>query len=492
MISEDQASAKPQVSQMFSDMPAGTPKTTNSPSSLTNSSQIKHTFSPSQRESMRFNKNGSMTPSAALARYGRVLSPYEHKEIIQYPEIWFVGPSARKLNAGSGKGKNYGYDDDKGRYKCVKNDHIAYRFEVQKGLGKGSFGDVVRAYDHKDKCMVALKIIRNEKRFHKQGKCEVKILDHLRMHDQNHEHNVIHMKDYFIFREHLCITFEMMHCDLYSALKRDSFKGFSLDRVQSVAASIFQSLSLLKKLRIIHCDLKPENILLESAESDQVKVIDFGSSCFDDQRVHTYIQSRFYRSPEVILGLSYGCSIDMWSLGCILTELCTGQPIFPGHNEKEQLMYQMQVLGIPPAALIKKGKRAGSFFDSDNVPKHIIDRKGRTRPPGSRPLTTAIGSSDPAFLDFIKQCLTWNVDDRITPDRAMQHPFVRAAVEQNKAAAYSPSSTLSNGQVSEESVGRENEPPTIEKKSKEAVTESAKKRSHLNLIRSLTSRKSKS
>jgi dual specificity tyrosine-phosphorylation-regulated kinase 2/3/4 len=74
-----------------------------------------------------------------------MLSPFEQEEVKTYSDIWFVGPSARKLNAGEGKGKNFGYDDDKGRYKCVKNDHVAYRFEVLKGLGKGSFGDVVKA-----------------------------------------------------------------------------------------------------------------------------------------------------------------------------------------------------------------------------------------------------------------------------------------------------------------------------------------------------------
>ena len=63
------------------------------------------------------------------------------------------------------------------------------------------------------------------------------------------------------------------------------------------------------------------------------QVIDCGSSCFEDERVYTYIQSRFYRSPEVILGLPYDCAIDMWSLGCILAELYTGYPIFPGENE---------------------------------------------------------------------------------------------------------------------------------------------------------------
>lgn len=202
----------------------------NSPS--TTSSTIKHQPNVQQQNSPRkFNKNGSLTPSAALAQYKRVLSPYEHEEIKLYTNIWFVGQTARKLNAGEGKGKNFGYDDDKGRYKCVKNDQISYRYEVQKGLGKGSFGDVVKAYDHKNKCTVAVKIIRNEKRFHKQGKCEIKILDHLRRLDRDNKYNVIHMKDYFIFRNHLCLTFEMMHCDMYSALKKDGFRGYKLPRV---------------------------------------------------------------------------------------------------------------------------------------------------------------------------------------------------------------------------------------------------------------------
>ena len=60
------------------------------------------------------------------------------------------------------------------------------------------------------------------------------------------------------------------------------------------------------------------------------QVIDFGSSCFEGEQVYSYIQSRFYRSPEVMLGLAYGTAIDMWSLACILAELYTGYPLFPG------------------------------------------------------------------------------------------------------------------------------------------------------------------
>ena len=78
------------------------------------------------------------------------------------------------------------------------------------------------------------------------------------------------------------------------------------------------------RTQIIHCDLKPENVLLVQPNRSAIKVIDFGSSCMRDRRVYTYIQSRFYRSPEVILGLAYGTEIDMWSFACILAELYTG------------------------------------------------------------------------------------------------------------------------------------------------------------------------
>jgi len=93
-----------------------------------------------------------------------------------------------------------------------------------------------------------------------------------------------------------------------------------------------------------------------------IKVIDFGSSCFENEKVYTYIQSRFYRSPEVILGMNYGLPIDMWSLGCILAELFTGYPIFPGENEQEQLACIMEMFGPPEKHLIEKSTRKKLFF----------------------------------------------------------------------------------------------------------------------------------
>lgn len=92
---------------------------------------------------------------------------------------------------------------------------------------------------------------------------------------------------------------------------------------------------VLRDASIIHCDLKPENILLASTGQGggslgQLKLIDFGSACFEGRTFFSYIQSRFYRSPEVLLGLSYNGAIDMWSFGCVAAELFLGLPLFPG------------------------------------------------------------------------------------------------------------------------------------------------------------------
>lgn len=122
----------------------------------------------------------------------------------------------------------------------------------------------------------------------------------------------------------------------------------------------------MEEENIIHCDLKPENILLKSQDKSGIKIIDFGSSCFADQRIYTYIQSRFYRAPEIILGIPFTTAIDMWSLGCILIELYTGMPIFPGESEHEQLMLLMEVLGLPDIYLLERSGRRANFFEENS------------------------------------------------------------------------------------------------------------------------------
>lgn len=325
---------------------------------------------------------------------------------------------------------NFGYDDDNGRYKSMKRDHLAFRFEIIKGLGKGSFGDVVKTYDHKNKRFVAVKIIRNERRFHKQAQSEIKILQQLKENDFRNNHNVIHMEEYFLFRNHLCITFELLHGDLYTELRKNGFRGFSISNVNKFCQNLLQTLRVLSKHNIIHCDLKPENIVLKQKDRTGIKVIDFGSSCFDSEKVHTYIQSRYYRSPEVMMGAEYGTAIDMWSLGCILVELLTGRPLFNGRDEKEQIVLITEVLGTPGMSFLSRCKRGNLYFSSDGQPIHIKDNKGKIRMPGSVLISTLLkpaGENINEFVDFLSRCLEWDPENRMTPREAIRHPWIQKA-----------------------------------------------------------------
>ncbi|XP_064537626.1 putative dual specificity tyrosine-phosphorylation-regulated kinase 3 homolog [Drosophila montana] len=382
-----------------------------------------------------------VSPQQVMILYMHKLTPYERTEILAYPQIYFIGANAKKRPGIYGP-NNSDYDNEQGAYIHIPHDHVAYRYEMLKIIGKGSFGQVIKAYDHKTHEHVALKIVRNEKRFHRQAQEEIRILHHLRRHDKYNTMNIIHMYDYFAFRNHTCITFELLSINLYELIKKNGFKGFSLQLVRKFAHSLLQCLDALYKNEIIHCDMKPENVLLKQQGRSGIKVIDFGSSCFESQRVYTYIQSRFYRAPEVILGAKYGRAIDMWSLGCILAELLSGHALFPGENESDQLACIIEVLGMPSKTLLASSKRAKTFFSPKGYPRYCTvrtmpdgmvvliggqSRRGKPRgPPCSKSLSKALdGCKDPLFLNFIRGCLEWDTEKRLTPSEALKHPWLR-------------------------------------------------------------------
>ncbi|XP_077565340.1 dual specificity tyrosine-phosphorylation-regulated kinase 2 isoform X2 [Stigmatopora nigra] len=400
------------------------------------------------------------TAEQAMKQFMSKMSSFEHHEVFSYAEVYFVGPNAKKRSGVLGGANNCGFDDDQGSYIQVPHDQIAYRYEVLKVIGKGSFGQVVKVFDHKSQTHVALKMVRNEKRFHRQAAEEIRILEHLRKQDKDSSMNVIHMLENFTFRNHICMTFELLSMNLYELIKKNKFQGFSLPLVRKFAHSILQCLDSLHKNRIIHCDLKPENILLKQQGRSGIKVIDFGSSCYEHQRVYTYIQSRFYRAPEVILGSRYGMPIDMWSLGCILAELLTGCPLLPGEDEGDQLACIMELLGMPGQKLLDASKRAKNFVSSKGYPRYCTvttlpdgtaalgggrSRRGKPRgPPCSRDWSVALkGCDEPLFLDFLKQCLEWDPAVRMTPGQALRHPWLRRRLPKPPAGSVADKTTSS-------------------------------------------------
>ena len=150
--------------------------------------------------------------------------------------------------------------------------------------------------------------------------------------DPKNKSNIIELKQGFFFRGHPCLVFQLLHQNLYEFLREFQFKGISNDLIIRFTIQILHGLLFFRKLSIVHCDLKPENILIKHKNKTGIKIIDVGSGCYQQEQIYTYIQSRFYRAPEVIIGIPYTCAIDMWSLGCIICELCIGYPMFPGED----------------------------------------------------------------------------------------------------------------------------------------------------------------
>ena len=122
----------------------------------------------------------------------------------------------------------------------------------------------------------------------------------------------------------------------------------------------------LQEAGIIHCDLKPENILFTNEEKKEIKIIDMGSACCSGQKRFTYVCSRYYRAPEIVLGEKYSYPVDMWSLGCIVSELYNGQPLFPAVSQNDLMKYISVMAGDVPNHMIANSKHKRVFFRANS------------------------------------------------------------------------------------------------------------------------------
>ncbi|VDO18568.1 unnamed protein product [Heligmosomoides polygyrus] len=376
-------------------------------------------------------------------------------------------------NRQKGGPHNGGYDDKNNDYILKDGECFNARYIIltEKPIGKGSFGQVTRAYDTVAKEDVAIKIIKNKKTFFDQAQIEIKLLEMMRAHDTERKYNVVLLKGHFVHRNHLCLVFELLSYNLYDLLRNTNFRGVSLNLTRKFAQQLTKTLLFLSspELSIIHCDLKPENVLLCNPKRSKINIIDFGSSCQIGHRIYQYIQSRFYRSPEVLLGIAYDTKIDMWSLGCILVEMHTGEPLFAGSSELDQMMKIVEVLGMPPKELLDIGPKTHKYFgkteDGVYYCKTTRDNFNKCyRGPGHRKLHDILGvtSGGPngrragesghsveeysKFKDLVKRMLTYDPKARISPYYAVRHPFLRPRTTSHSgqpAASDSPTTKMS-------------------------------------------------
>jgi len=339
---------------------------------------------------------------------------------------------------------NNGWDDENYDYIVKAGELFSDRFVVSSVIGKGSFGQVVKAHDNLRAEPVAIKIIKSKKPFLQQAKTEIELLQFLNQKDTQDSACIVRLLDHFMFRGHQCLVFEMLSYNLYDLLRHTNFKGVSLNLVRKFGKQIMKALCFLqlRDVSVIHCDLKPENILLRHPKRSAIKLIDFGSSCRDGQTVYSYIQSRFYRSPEVLLGCAYSCAIDMWSLGCILVEMHTGEPLFSGQDEADQVVKISELLGIPPAHMIQSGTKGLKHFrKSDQGSSYQLRHARHSSREKTRDLNDVLGvetggpdsrrQGEPGHTvtdylklkDLIMKMLKYDPAERITPFQAISHSF---------------------------------------------------------------------
>lgn len=347
---------------------------------------------------------------------------------------------------------NWDYPD--GHYRIINGELLDNRFAVEQQVGKGTFATVVRARDAKTGNKVAIKIAcRNDTMF-KAGQKEMQFVERLNERDPEDKRHIVRLLGNFMHKGHLCLVFEGLHMDLREVLKKFGRDvGINLEAVKMYAYQMFQSLLLMKSAEVLHADLKPDNILINEKRT-LIKICDFGTATLQqDAELTPYLVSRFYRAPEVILGMDFDYAIDMWAIGCTLYELYAGRILFNGSDNNNMLRVIQECRGKLPNRLIKRAKLADKYFDDsftfygldrDKMTGNVVQRAmhfGQGLP--GRDLKSRLGGNvsrmdaktlkeHHAFVDLLDKCLQLDPEKRIKPKDALHHHFFARASTQTK------------------------------------------------------------
>ncbi|KAJ3910751.1 kinase-like domain-containing protein [Lentinula edodes] len=343
--------------------------------------------------------------------------------------------------------------DSEGYYAVILGEQLdGGRYQVFSSLGKGMFANVVRARvlvpeaNEPTGREVAIKIVRCQESMYKAGLKEVQMLNKLKQADPDDKKHIVRIERTFEHRGHLCIVFESLSMNLRDVVKRfGKDVGLNIRAVRAYAHQLFLALGLLKKIGVMHADIKPDNILVNEQKS-LLKLCDLGSaSDASENEITPYLVSRFYRAPEIIMGIPYDPSIDIWSIGCTLYELYTGKILFPGRSNNHMLLLMMELKGRFNSKIIKKAKFGDSYFDDmggfnsvekDRVlgtdvvkkvhlSKPVRDLRSRLMPPTSVKMKDDENKLLTSFIDLLDKCLVLDPARRITPREALVHPFIR-------------------------------------------------------------------
>lgn len=312
----------------------------------------------------------------------------------------------------------------------IKVGDIINKYQLDKLIGEGSFGKVFKATEIATKKEVAIKMCKFTKKDDEYSLAADRERYFLELLKENPY--VVNAIEYFRYMNNKCIVTELLGSNLYEMSVQNKYMGFSLNIIITICKQLLQFLNTIRKTEVfeglIHCDLKPENILLSDDENNQIKIIDFGLSYIDGEKTSIYTQSRFYRAPEVLLGLDFGNPIDMWSVGCILVELYTGKSLFPGENSDDQLELICSIIGDIPKEMMEKRKPIMNINNQDSIPQIKKLYKKNTL----KNILSVKDDYNKDFEDLITQMLQIDPKLRITPDMALKHKLFKISGNKRK------------------------------------------------------------
>lgn len=261
-------------------------------------------------------------------------------------------------------------------------------------------------------------------------------------------------------------------------MKANGFHPFPGNHVQAFARQLFKSVSFLHDLSLVHTDLKPENILLTDSSFDpkpytptrtarrssnsttapatkirnvlrntEVHLIDFGSAIFNDEYHSSVVSTRHYRAPEIILGTGWSYPCDVWSIGCILIEFCTGEALFQTHDNLEHLALMEKIIGhkidLDYAKYAASRSQGANFIDRKTgrvlYPNSSVKESSQKYVKSVQTLAQLIKQIPgykqnkvfwDQFLDLLKQIFQYDPKNRITAKQALKHPWFDYAAKE--------------------------------------------------------------
>lgn len=332
--------------------------------------------------------------------------------------------------------------DEEGHFHVICGENLTDRYKILDLMGQGTFAKVVEAWDRKEQRRHAIKIVRSTKKYTKDAQFELDILERVKRKDREDRFCTVKVLSSFLYhdpkqdRDHLCIVFPKLGPSLLDFMNKNA--TFLLKGIAEITKHLCEALDFLhSEMHLIHTDLKPENILLaETGYTHEgrrrvprnygIKIIDFGGATDEDHSDTSIVSTRHYRAPEVIVGSGWMYGADMWSIGCILIELYTGEVLFDTHENREHLALMEKILGpIPDWFSRRISDSARKYFRSDGRlrwPEMASSEKSIAKVNSCQSLEMLCPDSD--FISLIKRLLDYDKKRRMTAKEVLCHPFV--------------------------------------------------------------------